>query len=201
MQLLLKDCSRNSSYHTYSSQIPLLMIRLRVNAWDGRSPTIDHESIAPLESWVTDLSFKSFKSMWSFHQHFSLTAGILQSTNYDFHEDFLWNFNQCIINPRILPKLQKGLLTYNVYHGFRTINPRGGCPQTIMAPGKLSPRKIASRHNSPCNKFPELLSPGWLPMKKVAPEEICPNPIQLPVKNINFEENLRQLLSWMIPPS
>ena len=189
MQLLLKDCSRNSSYHTYSSHIPLLMIRLWVNAWDGRSPTIDHESIAQLESWVTDLSFKSFKSMWSFHQHFSLTVGILQSNNYDFHEDFLWNFNQCIINPRIFPKLQKSLLTYNVYHGFRTIVPRGGCLQTFMVPGwwssgKLSPRKIAPLTIPPPTNPPNDCVLGDCPWRMLHPRKFA----QTPYKNINASQ-------------
>ena len=118
----------------------------------------------------------SLLKAWSFHQHFLLTVAVLRSTNYEFHEDFLWNLHQYIIKSRGLPKLQKKKFWPKK---FWPITVSGSLPPGEVVPrqlarwwlssGKLSPGKVTPTNNHPSDKSPKWLPPGWLLTKKVTP--------------------------------
>ena len=161
------------------------------------------------------LLHSSLLKAWSFHQHFLLTVAVFWSTNYEFHEDFLWNLHQCIINPRCLLKLQKTSFDLQCLLRFQD-----HCPQERLSQDKKPLDdcpldkcplvKLPSSNNSSFDKSPKWLRPGWLLTKKVALEEICPTPGQLAPKKIalplyncfprkfSSKKTPRQLPPWML---
>ena len=189
------------------------MSRLRANAWDARSPTTNHESIAELESWINALAFKSFKSMiipsaFSFNCSSFLINQLRISWRFFVKSSPMHNKPQ-------MSSLQKKSFDLQCLLRFQD-----HCPQERLSQDKKPLDdcpldkcplvKLPSSNNSSFDKSPKWLRPGWLLTKKVALEEICPTPGQLAPKKIalplyncfprkfSSKKTPRQLPPWML---
>ena len=99
-------------------------------------------------------------------------------------------------------------MTYSVYHSFRIITPRGGCPKSIGP--LIIPRKSVAEKSYPYQQFsfrqiPRMIAPWMIAHKEscsrgnlshprnIASEENCFPPVQLLPKKITLEKNSRTI--------